>query len=213
MKTEETTDDLIEGLTGGLKPVPRLLAPGKRAAAWSLGAVLYLALLVAAMALLGRAEHWPGVILVSQIAAVATGMLASAAAFASVIPGSTNPWRAWTLLAAPVWLATLIAASPGNVDWVAVTAAPHEWLCVALILFGGAPLMIVLAAMLRRGAPLTPAATAAFAALAAASLANVAACVTLPHPNGAVTFAWHGAIVLAAVLVAAACGRRIFAWR
>lgn len=49
-----------------------------------------------------------------------------------------------------------------------------------------------LSVMLRRGAPLSPAWTGALAALAVATLANVGACLSLPHANGAVTFVWMG---------------------
>ena len=214
MKTDETTEGLIEGLARGLEPVPRLHSPGKRASMWSLGAALYVVLVAAGMLwMAGFTMPWSVPFYVSQLVAVATGGLASAAAFASVVPGSSDRWRGWAVLAAAIWLATFIVASPADVAWAAVTSAPHEWLCVALILIGGAPLLIVLTAMLRRGAPLAPAATAGFAALAAASLTNVAACVALPHDNGAVTFAWHGGVVFAAVLITALCGHLLFRWR
>jgi hypothetical protein len=67
--------------------------------------------------------------------------------------------------------------------------------------------------MLRRGAPLRPSTTAAFAVLAAAALANAGACFSLPHANGAVTFAWHGTVVLVLIILGALTGRLVFAWR
>ena len=213
MKTDESTQSLIDALARGLEPVPRLPSAGKRAAAWSVGAAMYVLLLVAMMAwFAGSTANWFKPFWVSQLIAVATSVLASAAAFASVIPGSPNRWRVWAALAAPVWLITLIGASPADVDWGAATAAPHEWVCIGLILIGGAPLMIVLARMLRRGAPLSPATTAGFAALAAASLMNVAACAALPHSVGAVTFVWHGSVVAAVTVLAALCGHLLFKW-
>jgi hypothetical protein len=84
---------------------------------------------------------------------------------------------------------------------------------VGFIVAGGAPLLAVLAWMLRRGAPLEPATTAAFAALAVAALANVGACVSLPHANNAVTLFWHGGVVAAVTVGAAVCGRLLFSWR
>jgi len=116
------------------------------------------------------------------------------------------------VVAAVLWLGTLVAASPRDFDWTTVLAASHEWVCVGFILVGGAPLMGVLAVMLRRGAPLNPATTAAFAALAVGALANVGACMSLQHANNAITFAWHGGIVLALVGVAALTGHFVFAW-
>jgi hypothetical protein len=148
----------------------------------------------------------------SQLAAVAMGVLASRAAFASVVPGASKRAWPWAMFAAAVWLGTLVFASPWSFDWATVLGATHEWLCVGFIVFGGAPLMVALAVMLRRGAPLTPGATAAFAALAVAGLANVGACLSLPHTNSAVTFAWHGGVVLALVLVAALAGHLVFKW-
>jgi hypothetical protein len=149
---------------------------------------------------------------VSQIAAVVMGLLASRAAFASVVPGLPKRSWVWAGLAALVWLGTLVAASPWDFDWPTVLAASHEWLCVGFIVIGGAPLMLVLAVLLRRGAPLTPGATAAFAALAVGALANVGACLSLPHANSAVTFAWHGGVVSALVFVAALTGHLVFKW-
>jgi hypothetical protein len=73
--------------------------------------------------------------------------------------------------------------------------------------------MLVLAVMLRRGAPLTPGATAALAALAVAALANVGACLSLPHANSAITVVWHGGVVLVLAAVAALAARLLFGWR
>jgi hypothetical protein len=207
------TNDLIEDLGRGLKPIAPLRRPGMRATAWSLGAALYLGLFVAGMSAV-NAHAW-GVgagFWVSQIAAVVMGLLASRAAFVSVVPGLPQRSRVWAVLAAIVWLGTLVASSPRDFDWASVLAASHEWLCVGFIVVGGAPLMWVLAVMLRRGAPLSPATTAAFAALAVGALANVGACLSLQHANSAITFAWHGGVVLALVAVAALTGHFVFAW-
>jgi hypothetical protein len=146
---------------------------------------------------------------VSQAAAVVTGVLAALAAFNSVVPGSPN-LRVWAVLAGVVWLGTLVMSSAW--DWAAVATASHEWLCVGFIVLGGAPLMVALAVMLRRGAPLRPAATGALAALAVGALANVGACLSLPHANGAITFAWHGGTVVLLVAAAAWSGQLVFRW-
>lgn len=208
------TSDLIENLARELEPVRALPRPGTRAAAWSLGAAFYIAILAAAMSIATPGIAGAGGPLwVAQIAAVATGVLASLAAFASVIPGASRHWSIWATLAALAWLGTLLAASSWDVDWGTALAASHEWTCVGFIVVGGAPLLIVLAVMLRRGAPLHPALTAALAALAVGALANVGACVSLPHPSGAITFAWHGGVVLALMTLAAMTARLAFNWR
>lgn len=207
------TNDLIEDLGRGLKPAVPLWPPGRRAAAWSLGAAVYLGLFVAGMSAVDAHGGGAGAgFWVSQIAAVVMGLLASRAAFASVVPGLPTRSRVWAALAAGVWLGTLVAASPRDFDWATVLAASHEWVCVGFIVLGGAPLMWALAVMLRRGAPLNPATTAAFAALAVGALANVGACLSLQHANSAITLAWHGGVVLALVAVAALTGHFVFAW-
>ena len=206
------TEDLIEKMASGLEPVAPLSSPGKRAAAWLLGAALYLGVLVLAMVLASGAAGAAGTSFwAAQAVAIAAGALAGTAAFVSVVPGLANRLRWWAGAAFLVWLATLVAP-PAAVDWSTVAAANHEWVCAGFIVLGGAPLAAALAWMLRRGAPLSPATTAALAALAVATLANVGACVSLPHENGAVTFVWHGGVVLAVVGVAAWSGRRVFSW-
>jgi hypothetical protein len=207
------TNDLIEKLARGLEPVAPLWRPGARAATWLLGAVFYIGILVVGMSAakldpagVGRG-FWA-----SQIAAIVVGLLASRAAFASVVPGLPSQARLWAVLAALVWLATLVAASPWDFDWATVRGANHEWACVGFIVIGGAPLMLVLTVMLRRGAPLRPAATAALAALAVGAMGNVGACLSLPHTNSAITLIWHGGVVLALAAVAALTARLIFRW-
>jgi hypothetical protein len=106
----------------------------------------------------------------------------------------------------------LAATSRADADWSALSSATHEWWCVGFIVAGGEPLLAVLAWMLRRGAPLNPATTAAFAALSVAALANVGACISLPHANNAVTLAWHGGVIAVVTVGAAACGRLLFSW-
>jgi hypothetical protein len=208
------TNDLLEKLARGLTPVAPLWPPGRRGMAWSVGAAVYLGILVAITSVVGPDADGAGSgFWMSQVAAVVMGLTASRAAFASVVPGLPNPSRVWAWLAALVWLGTLAFSSPWNFDWPTVMGAGHEWLCVGFILIGGAPLMLALTVMLRRGAPLRPATTAALAALAVGALANVGACLSLPHANSAITFAWHGGVVVAMVALAALAGHLVFRWR
>lgn len=207
------TNDLIDSLAEGLEPAAPLWSPGKRTLAWFLGALLYVGVLIAAMSF---ADKWSGdgwLVWLPQLAAIVTGLLASGAAFASVVPGVPQRLRVWAGVAALTWLGIVLAASPAEVDWASVPGANHEWGCVGVIVVGGAPLMWALLFMLRRGAPLRPAVTGALAALTVGALTNIAACVSLPHANGAITFAWHGGVVLALVLIAAAGGHLVFEWR
>lgn len=208
------TNDLIERMVQELEPVAPLPPPGRRTGIWSLAAAAYVGALVAIVAMLEGVAGAAGVSFwTSQFAAAATGILAAGAAFASVVPGAARSLRGWAVAAALIWFATFVAWTPDSLDWAAVPEARHEWWCVGFIVVGGAPLAVVLARMLRRGAPLAPGTTAAYAVLAVAALTNVGACFSLPHSNGAVALVWHGGITLLLVVLAAMAGRRIFAWR
>lgn len=208
------TDDLLQNLARDLQPVARLPRPSARAGAWFVGAALYMALLAIGMGFVnGYPDRAGATFWAVQIAALATSLLASAAAFASVIPGAPSRSRGLAAVAAAVWLAMLYAASATDGDWSALSAAAHEWWCVAFILAAGAPLLAVLTWMLRRGAPFQPATTAAFAALSVAALANVGACISLPHANDAATLAWHGGVIVVATVCTAATGRILFSRR
>jgi hypothetical protein len=207
------TDDLVQQLAHELEPASPLRRPAARAGLWFAGAALYVAALAIGMGLANGSsagtdtEFW-----VVQAMAIATSLLASGAAFASVVPGASKRSRGLAFSAAAVWLATLAVTSISD-DWSAISGASHEWSCVGFIVVGGAPLLAAITWMLRRGAPLTPATTFAFAALSVAALANVGACVSLPHANDAITLAWHGGVIVAATACAAAGGRLMFSWR
>jgi hypothetical protein len=208
------TNELIDNLARDLSPAPALPPPGRRAAAWTGGALLFVAALVVGMRMAqpeAAADGWLGWL--PQLFAVATGVLASAAAFASTVPGASRRLVAVAGAAVLAWLGSVLLASPGELEWRGALEAQHEWLCVAVIIAGGVPLLIVLARLLRRGAPLSPALTGCLAALAAASLANIGACLSLPHPNGAVTLVWHGGLTAALALLGAASGSLWLRWR
>jgi hypothetical protein len=93
-----------------------------------------------------------------------------------------------------------------------IVAAPHEWLCIAMIVGGGALPAVLMVRMLRCGAPLTPGLTTALGALAVTGLANVGACLSHPHPSDAVVLIWHGGTIAALVACAAWVGRNLLNW-
>lgn len=209
-ETRMNTNDLIDRLTTDLAPAPPLRNPWRRAGIWLLGALAYVAALTLAML-----DPAPGAgsrgaaLLAPQLAALMTAVLAAAAAFASVVPGYSRKLLAWPVVALGLWVGTLVvgasAAAPGG--------APHrEWLCVAQIVLGGAPLLAVLAMMLRRGAPLDAGVTAALAALAVGALTNVGACYSHPHTDNLLTLTWHGGAIAAMALLALLTGRFVFRW-
>jgi hypothetical protein len=146
-----------------------------------------------------------------QLIAIVTGVLAAWAAFTSVVPGYSRTAAIWPVVAGLAWIGGLAIGTPEGQSG-AILAAPREWMCVALIVLSGGPMMAALWLMLRQGAPLNPSVTAALAALAVGALANVAACVSHPHTNNAVTLVWHGATMAALVGVAAVTGGLALTW-
>jgi hypothetical protein len=205
------TNELIESLARELAPVKPLAAPGRRAAVWLLAAVAYVALLAIVMRG-GQFGVGGARALLPQVAGIVASFVAARAAFAAIVPGRPAHAVGALLLAAVIWLGTLFLASTWQMPASAIVAAGHEWTCVALIVVGGAPLMWVLAAMLKRGAPLRPTSTAALAALAVGTVANVGACWSLPHGSNEITLVWHGGAVLALVLAGVLVGRLLFTW-
>jgi hypothetical protein len=204
---------LIEQLATRLAPVEPLWRPESRAVAWLLGSALYVGALALSMAEPGIASNVVDArFLLPQLVAVVTGFLAVRAAFASVVPGYTRSVVVWPVVAALVWVATLAAGSLWPAAPTPRAAATHEWVCVGLIVVGGAPLVVMLAAMLRRGAPLSPAVTGFLAAIAVGALANIGACFSFPHADDGVTLLWHGGAILALVLVCAVGGRFVLSW-
>jgi len=195
------TNELIERLSRDLAPVKPLWRPGRRAIAWLFAAAVYVAVLTVLLAKTGAPiELASPRVWLPHLAAIATCLLASWAAFASVIPGHSRRPARWAAIGALVWIGSVVVASQWDSDVATIVAARHEAACVAVIVLGGAPLLVAIAVLLRRGAPFTPATTAAFAALAVGAITNISACFWRPHAVDDVTLVWHGAAIVALVL-------------
>jgi hypothetical protein len=210
-----TSRQLIEQLAANLEPVEPLRPFGRRAVLFMLGSSLYvvsLTLVLARPGLVGRGAELS--LAAPQLAALVASLLAARAAFASVVPGFPKSALAWAALGAAAWIAALVAGALGPVPSLdTVLAARHEWSCVALILLGGAPLVAILAAMLRAGAPINPVVTAVLGALAVGSLANVAACFWTIHTDTMSALFWHGGAIVALLLACALGARFVLTWR
>jgi hypothetical protein len=208
------TEQLIDRLAADLAPVEPLPSPARRSAAFMLGAAAYVALLTLAIARPGVASRGVDLsVLVPQVIALAASLLAVRAAFASVVPGQRRSTLVWAAIGMLAWVAaSAISAFATSVQHEPVLTARHELWCVGLILAGGAPLVVALAAMLRRGAPLSPITTGALCALAVGSLANVAACIWRPHPDAVSALFWHGGAIVALVLACMAGAPFVLSW-
>jgi hypothetical protein len=212
MKTDELIDRLGRDVTVA-RPLP---APGRRTALWMVWAVIYLVFFaVMTFAFMSSAGVMATPLyLVQQAAALATGIMAARAAFASVIPGSNN--RVWVLpaIGAAVWGVLLLWAGVGDLEASGTlgVASESDWPCVISMTVGGVVVGFPLVAMLRRGAPLTPALTGFLAALAALSIANIEACLTRPHAFALTVLLWHGGTVAVVATLCAFMGHRWFRW-
>ena len=212
------TDQLIETLAGDAAPVRTLPAPWRRALTWLAVSLGYILVVVVFMSPgLTRIAHiraprfW-----LEQAAAVMIAVAAAAAALTSTIPGRSR--RAWLLPVPPVavWLGTLAWGCMR--DWTArgaVGLVVHsDWPCVAAMMMSALLPAMFIAVMLRRGAPLAPGATAAFAGLAVGGLSSVTACLSRPSPHGttATVLVWHVGAVLLVMSAAALAGRHLSEW-
>jgi len=210
------TDELIDRLSRDLTVVKPLSVPGVRTVLWLAWAAMYL---VAVPAVIFATRPTAGVtatplFLLQQGAALVTGLLAARAALASVIPGASR--RAWVppAIGVTMWVASLLSAVVPDLRAFGTLAftSERDWPCVASIAMGGIVLGLPLILMVRRGAPLTPRATAGLAGLAALSVANMEACLTRPHAIVLTVLLWHGGTIAIVAALCAMLGRRWLRW-
>jgi len=211
------TDQLIQSLAKSVRPVRPLSCPWLRVAGWLALATPYMAMVVFAMSprgdLAAKMSDWHFVI--EQLAALATGLTAGLAAFASVVPGYCRKIIIAPMVPLAIWLATL---GEGCVaDWLrwgpeGLSLRP-DWLCLpAIVLVGAVPAMVMVV-MLRRGAPLTPHVTTALGALAAAGLGNFGLRLFHPQDASLMVLVWQFGTIFALSVLAGCVGRFILDWR
>lgn len=211
------TQQLIEQLAGGVEPVARLPAPWLRTALWLGFAAIDVALFVLAMSPrqdLGRAVGDPA-FMTEQLAALATGVTAGFAAFASVVPGSKRRIALLPLLPLAAWLGSLgtgCAASWIQRGPAGLTLTP-DFACLPAIALIGLPPAVIIALMLRRGAPLTPHRTAALAGLAAAGLGNFGLRLCHAQDASLMVLVWQVGAVFVLTAAAAIAGRWVLGWK
>jgi hypothetical protein len=209
MKTEQ----LIAKLARDVRAVPRVAPTWRRTCGWALATALYLALLTSVMS----PRDDLGVrmtdvrFMMEQAAALLTGLTAAAAAFASVIPGYRREVILVPIGFAMFWIALVAAGAVQDIRAAGVVFG-GDWQCVTTVLGGAALPTILMAQMIRRGAPVSPRATAGLAALAAAGLGNLGACLFHPHNSNLIVLVWHCGLVAAIALAATLLGRTLLPW-
>jgi hypothetical protein len=163
--------------------------------------------------LISKASEWRYVI--EQLAALATGITAATAAFATVIPGYDRKFLFFPALPLAVWLGSL---GEGCVeDWIhfgpdGLSLLP-DWFCFPAIVLVGAVPAIAMAVMLRRGAPLSPHTTTALGGLAAAGLGNFGLRLFHSQDASLMVLVWQVGTVFILTAMAAWAGHYLLNWR
>lgn len=211
------TQHLIERLADGAQPVARLPRPWRRTVVWLAIALIDLAMFVLVMsprkdlvAVLGN----PSFVL-EQLAALATGLTAGFAALASVVPGSNRRVLLLPLLPLAVWLASVgggCAAAWIHSGPAGLLLRP-DWECLPATAVIGAIPAIVIAVMLRRGAPLTPHLTAAVGGLAAAGLGDFGLRFCHAEDASLMVLVWQIGTVFVLTMAAGLAGRWVLGWK
>jgi len=211
-----TTPDLIESLVSRAAPVRPLRPPLVRSAGWLLFAALILALIVVSHGVRPDLElslQQPRFV-VSNVAALLTGVFAAVAAFMTSIPGRSRNWLLLPIPALVVWMATV---GYGCVtSWVSLRAGElrlaDEAGCFAALVLTGAPLSLSVLLMLRHAAPLNPTTVAISAGLAVAGLTAIALSLFHNHDVSVWILVWSVGIVALFVALGGLFGSRMLAW-
>jgi hypothetical protein len=210
------TPDLIDALVECATPVRRLRPPLVRGALWLALAAFILALLAIGHGVrtdLAERLHQP-VFAVSIAAALATGVLAAAAAFMVSLPDRSQWWLALPAPALAVWVGTIGYGC--MTDWVVIgpdgVRLGETLRCFATLVLTSVPLAIALAVMLRYAALLRPGAVTAAGALAVAAITSSA--LSLFHDIDAtmMILIWNLGTAALITGLGSVFGRRMFMW-
>jgi hypothetical protein len=210
------TDRLIYQLAVNATPVRPLASPWMRTGLWLAMALPYVVLVVIVM------SPRPDLALqladprfqVEQVAALATAILAAAAAFSSTVSGRSRTIGLLPLAPLAIWFASL---GYGCIqDWRAL--GPEglrlriDWDCLPAAALVGIVPAIAMVVMLRRGAPLFPRVTLALGALAVGALAQAGMQIYHVGDISLMVLVWHLGSVAVLVATAGWIGRRILRW-
>jgi hypothetical protein len=209
------TEELIDALAERAAPVQRLRPPLVRAVLWLAFAGVLIALIAAGQGI--RTDFIPHLrqpaFAVTIGAALTTGILSAAAAFAISIPGRSRTWLALPLPPLALWMSTIGYGC--FADWVSLPGGflfGDELKCVALLVMTSVPLAIALAAMLRYAAMLRTGAVALTGGLAIASITSAALPLFHDHDASALLLVWNLGTAALITGLAGLFGGRIFDW-
>lgn len=210
------TSRLIEQLAADNAPVQCLRCPSRRAAIWLALAAPYVALIVLLMSLRHdlatvAGDPW---FLIEQTATLATATAAAYAAFAITVPGYDRRILLLPAAGFVFWVGTLCLGSFAELmrDGTTVLSSHHDWFCVRWIMTVGFVPAIIMAVMLRRGAPMAPYSAAALGGLAAAAIGNFGLRLFNPEEVGVLMLFWHTGALVTVSLIAGWLGRMFMTW-
>lgn len=216
--TTMKTEDLIRRLAGDTrKPLRRLPPPIFRVGLWLCVSVPWIAIVVAFMGLRPDLATKTGELrwLLEQGGALVTAVTAAMAAFCASVPGRPHWERIVPLAPVSLWVGLLGAGCLR--DWS--LAGPQglalhvDWACVPGIVGVGLVPGIVMAIMLRRGAPLAPILSVGLGGLAAAALADFGLRLFHAQDASLMVLVWQVGTVAALAAVSAALGHRLVRWQ
>jgi hypothetical protein len=189
------TRELIDALVECATPVRRLRPPLVRAVLWLAFAGVVLALIAVGHGvrtdLMARLEEPK--LAATDGAALATGILATMAAFMISLPDRSRWWLLLPLPALAMWITTI--GSGCLADWVGLgpdgIRFGEELRCFALLILTSVPLAIALAGMLRYAALLRGGAVAMTGGLAVAAITATALSLFHDHDATVLILVWN----------------------
>jgi len=208
------TGKLIRVLAETAGPVRPLARPWRRTVAWLMTAVLYTALVLLVVS--PRPDLATKLLeprfAIEEVAALGTGISAAVAAFTTIIPGYDRRALLLPIIPAFFWLGSL--GERCIEQWMGdnLTLKP-DWFCLPAIVLIGAIPAIVMVAMLRRGAPLTPHLTATLGGLATAGLGNFGLRLFHAQDGSLMVLVWQVGAVLVLAALAGSAGPLLLDWQ
>lgn len=209
------TEKLIQRLAATAEPVARLSSPSVRLARWLALGIPYAALVVLVMSPrpdLGAKFVDPTYVF-EQLAALATGITAGLAAFASVVPGFDRRILLAPVLPFAIWFGSLGIGCIQSWFGPSGLSINPDWFCFPAIVLVGMVPAIAMAMMLRRGAPLTPHLTTALGGLAAAGIGNFGLRFFHPQDASIMVLIWQMGSVFILTAFAGWAGKLLLDWK
>jgi hypothetical protein len=210
------TQQLIDALVESAAPVRRLRPPLARAALWLFFAAVVLGLIAIAHGLrpdIGAQLHRP-LFIIGMLGALATGALASVAAFRISLPDVSRWWLVLPLPALGLWVSTIGYGC--FTDWVRIGPEGIHMgeavQCFATLLMTSVPLSVSMVAMLRYVALLRSVEVSATAGLAVAAVTSFA--LSLFHSLDAtiMILVWNLGVATLIAALASVFGPSLFTW-